>query len=166
MPRRLPWLAMAGTVEGIYIAVGSHRAATRSGRGREAVAGQGLRGDRYFRDCGEGTFFEPGKEGQDLTLIEVEALDHLRRGGRHRARPRRGRGATCWCAGIGLNDLVGRTLHGGRGGMRRPPPLRARVTTSRSSLSPGVLRGLVHRGGLRADIVRGGRIAVGDPVKA
>ena len=29
---------------------------------------------------------------------------------------------------------------------------------------PGVLRGLVHRGGLRADIVRGGRIAVGDEV--
>jgi hypothetical protein len=29
-----------------------------------------------------------------------------------------------------------------------------------------VLRGLVHRGGLRADIVRGGRIAVGDQVIA
>jgi MOSC domain-containing protein YiiM len=28
----------------------------------------------------------------------------------------------------------------------------------------GVLRGLVHRGGLRADIVSGGRIAVGDEV--
>jgi hypothetical protein len=29
---------------------------------------------------------------------------------------------------------------------------------------PGVLRGLVHRGGLRADIVSGGRIAVGDEI--
>jgi MOSC domain-containing protein YiiM len=28
----------------------------------------------------------------------------------------------------------------------------------------GVLRGLVHRGGLRADIVTGGEIAVGDAV--
>jgi hypothetical protein len=31
---------------------------------------------------------------------------------------------------------------------------------------PGVMRGLVHRAGINADIVRGGRIAVGDPVSA
>jgi hypothetical protein len=28
----------------------------------------------------------------------------------------------------------------------------------------GVLRGLAHRGGLRADVVKDGQIAVGDPV--
>jgi MOSC domain-containing protein YiiM len=31
---------------------------------------------------------------------------------------------------------------------------------------PGVIRGLVHRGGLRADIVRGGTLRPGDPVRA
>ena len=31
---------------------------------------------------------------------------------------------------------------------------------------PGVLRGLVHRGGLRAAILEDGEIAVGDPVAA
>jgi MOSC domain-containing protein YiiM len=31
--------------------------------------------------------------------------------------------------------------------------------------TPGVLRGLVHRGGLRADIVRGGTIARGDEIR-
>jgi hypothetical protein len=30
---------------------------------------------------------------------------------------------------------------------------------------PGVLKGLVHRGGLRADIVRGGTLRVGDSVR-
>jgi hypothetical protein len=30
--------------------------------------------------------------------------------------------------------------------------------------APGVLRGLVHRGGLRADILTAGEIAVGDAV--
>ena len=30
---------------------------------------------------------------------------------------------------------------------------------------PGVLPALVHRGGLRADIVRGGRIRVGDAIR-
>lgn len=29
----------------------------------------------------------------------------------------------------------------------------------------GLLRGLIHRGGLRADVVRGGRIRAGDPVR-
>ncbi|HEY0631549.1 MAG TPA: MOSC domain-containing protein, partial [Thermoleophilaceae bacterium] len=29
----------------------------------------------------------------------------------------------------------------------------------------GVLRGLVHRGGLRADVVSGGRISIGDAVQ-
>ena len=33
-----------------------------------------------------------------------------------------------------------------------------------SLTSPGVLRGLVHRGGLRADVLRGGTIRVGDEV--
>jgi MOSC domain-containing protein YiiM len=31
---------------------------------------------------------------------------------------------------------------------------------------PGVLRALAHRGGLRADVVRGGDLRVGDPVEA
>jgi MOSC domain-containing protein YiiM len=31
---------------------------------------------------------------------------------------------------------------------------------------PGVLRGLVHRGGLRADVLTDGVIRVGDPVLA
>jgi MOSC domain-containing protein YiiM len=31
---------------------------------------------------------------------------------------------------------------------------------------PGVLRGLVHRGGLRADVLSGGEIRTGDVVEA
>ena len=31
----------------------------------EVVAGQGVRGDRYFRAESEGTFSKPGKSGQD-----------------------------------------------------------------------------------------------------
>ncbi len=67
--------------------------------------------------------------------------------------------------GIPLNDLVGKTFT--VGGVEcigqewcEPCDHLQRLTY------PGVLRGLVHRGGLRADIVSGGRIAVGDEVRA
>ena len=47
--------------------------------------------------------------------------------------------------------------------MRGPAAVRA-VQSPQSLTRPGVLRGLVHRGGLRADVVRGGTIKVGDEV--
>ena len=60
--------------EGVVNAI--HVAPTAGGavEGRdavEAVAGRGLRGDRYFQ--AEGSFDD--REGSDLTLIEREALD-------------------------------------------------------------------------------------------
>ena len=154
---------MAGSVEGIFIAA----AATELPRAldeAEAVTGQGLRGDRYFRDGGDGTFFEPDRDGQDLTLIEAEALDYLAEEAGIALDPAEAR-RNVVVRGLGLNDLVGRTFTVGEVecvGRRLCPPCDhlQRIT------QPGVLRGLVNRGGLRADIVRGGRIAVGDPVRA
>src|SRR4051794_5416394 len=63
-----------GTVERVLIR------AEAAGRSHEvartrALEGLGLEGDRYFN--GEGTFYEDGKSGQDLTLIEAEALEGL-----------------------------------------------------------------------------------------
>ena len=65
--------------------------------------------------------------------------------------------------GIRLNDLVGERFTVGDVecvGQELCEPCAHLQGLTR----PGVLRGLVHRGGLRADIVRGGRIAVGDAV--
>ena len=129
----------------------------------DAVAGEGLRGDRYFRSgSGSGTFYEPDKVDQDLTLIELEALEGLREDtgielGAAEAR------RNVVTRGVRLNDLVGRRFKVGEvecEGKRLCEPCDhlERLT------EPGVLRGLEQRGGLRADIVRGGRIAVGDPV--
>ena len=65
--------------------------------------------------------------------------------------------------GVDLNALAGRRFAIGEveiAGRRwcEPCAVLQRLT------APGVLRGLVHRGGLRADIVRGGTIARGDAV--
>jgi MOSC domain-containing protein YiiM len=123
----------------------------------DALAGQGLRGDRYF--AGEQ---RAGGEGRDLTLIQAEALEGLQE--EHglelsAAESRR----NVLTRGIDLNALVGQRFTVGEVecvGIELCEP----CTHLQALTQPGVLRGLVHRGGLRADVVRGGRIAVGDTV--
>ena len=122
-----------------------------------AVPGLGLQGDRYFN--GEGTFFEEGKEGQALTLIEAEALEGLL-DDTGIALSAEASGRNVVTRGIGLNDLVGRRFRLGGvecEGNRLCDPC---ATLARRT-EPGVLRGLAGRGGLRADILSGGELAVG-----
>jgi MOSC domain-containing protein YiiM len=66
--------------------------------------------------------------------------------------------------GIDLNSLVGRRFT--VGGVEAEGVELAEPCTKLQRITgePGVLRGLVHRGGLRATIISGGRIAVGDAV--
>jgi hypothetical protein len=150
---------MAGSVESIFIAAEAE-GATRPVDNVHAVAGQGLDGDRYF--AGGGTFFEQRKPGQDITLIEAEAIEGLAREKGIELGPGEAR-RNVVTRGIGLNQLVGRRFTVGEVecvGQRLCDPCShlERLT------KPGVLKGLVNRGGLRADVVTGGRIAVGDAV--
>jgi MOSC domain-containing protein YiiM len=150
---------MAGSVEGIFVAAEAERA-TRPVEEVEAVAGQGLAGDRYF--AGGGTFFKERKPGQDITLIEAEAIEGLAREHGIELAPGAAR-RNVVTRGIGLNELVGRRFTVGDVecvGQRLCDPCShlERLT------EPGVLKGLVNRGGLRADVVTGGRIAIGDSV--
>jgi MOSC domain-containing protein YiiM len=150
---------MAGSVESIFIAAEAE-GASRPVDKVHAVAGQGLQGDRYF--AGGGTFFEQRKPGQDITLIEAEAIEGLAREKGIELGPGEAR-RNVVTRGIGLNQLVGRRFTVGEVecvGQRLCDPCShlERLT------KPGVLKGLVNRGGLRADVVTGGRIAVGDAV--
>jgi len=118
----------------------------------EAVAGRGLAGDRYGE--GKGTF--SGGRGYELTLVEAEVLDEL---GLPWPEARR----NIVTSGVSLNALVGRRFRIGPVeciGRRLAEPCAHLERVSR----PGLLRPLVHRGGLRADIVSDGRIRVGDEV--
>jgi len=128
----------------------------------EVVAGQGVRGDRYFRGASEGTFSKPGKGGQDLTLVEAEAIEHLAGQGIE-IEPAEAR-RNVLTRGVDLNSLVGARFLVGevecRGDRLCDP-----CTHLESLTTPGVLRGLVNRGGLRADVTAGGKIRVGDPVR-
>jgi hypothetical protein len=127
----------------------------------EAVAGRGLRGDRYER--GAGTFSDPRGRGYDLTLVEAEALEELGSSGVaiEPAEARR----NLVVRGVSLDGLIGKRFRVGEVecfGQRRCEPCAHLERLTR----PGVLRGLVHRGGLRADVLSGGEIRAGDRVEA
>jgi MOSC domain-containing protein YiiM len=116
-----------------------------------AIAGRGLQGDRYADGCG--TFSKPGR-GYQLTLVEDEVLAEI---GLPWERARR----NIVTRRIDLNQLVGRRFTVGPVecvGRRLAEPCSHLERLS----GPGILRPLVHRGGLRADILAGGTIAVGD----
>ncbi len=127
----------------------------------EAVEGRGLRGDRYERQAG--TFSNPRGRGYDLTLVEAEALEELSDKGVELSPIEARRNIVV--RGIALDDLIGRRFRVGPVecyGQRRCEPCSHLERLTR----PGVLRGLVHRGGLRADVLSDGEIRVGDRVEA
>jgi hypothetical protein len=149
-----------GTVELIALAAEAE-GSMREVPSAEAIEGRGLRGDRYER--GAGTFSNPGGRGYDLTLVEAEALEELSAKG-VKLSPIEAR-RNLVVRGIALDDLIGRRFRVGEVeclGQRRCEPCSHLERLTR----PGVLRGLVHRGGLRADILSGGRIRTGDSVEA
>ena len=122
--------------------------------GARVLAGRGLEGDRYA--AGIGTWSDyPVRTGIDLTLIEAEVLEAV---GLTGAAARR----NLVTRGVRLNDLVGKRFRVGEVecyGDRLCEPCAHLERLTR--LSP---RALAHRGGLRADVLNGGEIAVGDAV--
>jgi len=125
-----------------------------------AVAGRGLEGDRYH--ASQGTFYADGKDGQDLTLIAAEALEGLR-ADTGIDLPAEEAGRNLVTRGVDLDALLGRRFRIGDVECVGRRPCEPCATLARRT-EPGVLRGLAGRGGLRADIVSGGEIAVGDGV--
>jgi MOSC domain-containing protein YiiM len=126
-----------------------------------AVPGRGLEGDRYFN--GTGTFSpHPQKPDFEVTLIQREHVEAFASssGIAFTARDSRRNLVT---DGADLNALVGREFRIGSvliRGMRLCEP----CSHLAKRTSPEVLRGLLHRGGLRAQILSEGEIRVGDPL--
>jgi len=114
-----------------------------------AVAGKGLEGDRYF-------FADGAEPGQALTLVEEETVEdvELAPGATRRQVTTRG---------VRLNDLIGKRFRVGEVecyGVELCEPCSHLERLTR----PGVMRELVHRAGINADILTDGTITVGDDV--
>jgi hypothetical protein len=126
-----------------------------------ALAGRGLEGDRYAD--GAGTFSPRGahRPGYELTLIAAEVVEDLtaRDAALDFASTRR----NVLTRGIDVNALVGRdfTLGDVRcRGLRLAEP----CAHLERLHGPGLLRPLIHRGGVRVDILRDGTVEVGSGI--
>jgi MOSC domain-containing protein YiiM len=152
----------AGTVEAIVVASDAEAEMHRVDRA-VARAGRGLEGDRYFRK--RGTFSNPHGRGYDLTLIEAEVLDSLDLPG-GRLIPEEAR-RNLVIRGLDLNGLVGQHFRVGDVecfGARLCEPCAHLERLTAAAGKPGTLRALIHKGGLRADVLSDGEIRVGDHV--
>jgi MOSC domain-containing protein YiiM len=144
-----------GRVEGIYLSARKGDM-PHSVERVEAVTGGGLVGNRYFFSAGD------APPGVAITLIAAEALEAFE--GEtgiplNAAESRR----NVLTRGIDVNALVGKRFRVGDVqclGIELCEP----CTSLEAMTKPGVLKGMVHRAGLNADVVSDGEIAVGDVV--
>lgn len=126
-----------------------------------ALAGAGLEGDRYAE--GEGTFSKPSPD-RHVTLIESEALEAVQRdyGIEVSAQATRRNLVT---SGAYLNHLVGRVFRVGEARLRGVELCEPCALLEKEAGVAGARAALLHRGGLRAEILDGGSIAAGDPIE-
>ena len=153
-------MALAGVVVSLHIAPDAG-AEMRAVTEVMAVAGRGIEGDRYFTHTG--TYSNHPGTGRHVTLIEVEAIEALAREYDVHLEPRLAR-RNIVTRGLALNHLVGKAFSIGAvvlRGMRLCEP----CLHMEKLAAKGSARGLIHRGGLRAEIAQGGVIRVGDAIK-
>lgn len=149
-----------GIVESIYVAPAAKAAMCRV-ETVKAIPGVGLEGDRYAMK--QGTFFEP-KPDRELTLIEAEAIEALKRdyGIDIEAGNARRNVVT---RGVALNHMVEREFRIGNvriRGIRLCEP----CGHLEGLTGQPVIKGLRHRGGLRAQILSEGLIRTGETISA
>jgi MOSC domain-containing protein YiiM len=154
-------VAAGATVIAIHIA--STGAATmRAVTTAQAVAGKGLEGDRYYNKLG--TYSNETGSGREVTLIEIEAIEALKQDYGIQLDPGQSR-RNVVTRGVALNHLVEREFRIGdvvlRGTRLCEPCAHLEKLTVK-----GTMRGLIHRGGLRAEIVKGGVVHVGDVISS
>jgi MOSC domain-containing protein len=126
-----------------------------------AIPGRGLEGDRYFSSLGT---FSPQfhKPDYEVTLIQKEHIEAFQVASALPFTSKHAR-RNLVSEGVDLNLLVGKDFSVGSVRLRgirlcEPCNYLAKRTF------PEVLQGLVHKGGLRAQILSEGVMRIGDPV--
>jgi hypothetical protein len=178
-----------GKVEGIHTA---SQAAERVTPRDEVVVVEkrGIKGDRYYE--GKGTFSKSNSKyaegsstsGRDLTLIEAEVVEAVFKEYQIEIKPG-GHRRNITTRGVALNHLVGKKFRIGEvmckgvclctpchhmeslnsKGAKTQTKYNNKGCGMETHKSKGVREALIHRGGLRADILEGGVIKVGATIE-
>jgi ADP-ribose pyrophosphatase YjhB (NUDIX family) len=147
-----------GRIEHIHIATTAGRPVTALAAA-EARPGVGLLGDRYAAGAG---YWRDDRVSRDLTLVEAETIERLLDQGIPLEPGALRRNVTT--RGVRLNDLMASLFWAGdvlcRGAELCEPCRHLEELTGKPLLRP-----LVHQGGLRANLLSGGTIRVGDTVE-
>ncbi|MEX0819352.1 MAG: MOSC domain-containing protein [Pirellulaceae bacterium] len=130
----------------------------------EAIPGQGLVGDRYAACQGK---YPPDEAGnvlpkREVTLIEAETLAAIT----DESGPKFSHADTrrnLLTENVPLNHLVGKSFAIGEVELRGVEL--CEPCGYLEAMHPGIMQPLVHRGGLRAQVIRGGTLRVGDPIR-
>lgn len=149
----------AGVVEHIHLAA-ANGAPLFAVASADAVAGQGLVGDRTY---GQAIAEQRPGAGLDLTLVEAEQVEALLADAGIELAPGETRRQVT-TRGIDLNDLVGKQFYVGDvlcEGVRLCEPCEYLQTM----LGKPIVKAMVHRAGLRANLLSSGSIRVGDLVR-
>ncbi len=155
----------SGRVEAIHVAPEAG-AEMQSKDAAEAVAGKGLRGDRYFDAAGSwsGNKGRPLPEAdRALTLFEAEALEIIERDEGIDLEPADHR-RNVTTRGIAVDHLLDERFRIGEA-VCEGTEICEPCAYLESLTEEGVLSALVHRGGLNVRIVESGTIAVGDEIE-
>ncbi len=153
-------MTFSGTVGSIHLAPVASEPTTSVDEAR-AVPGKGLEGDRYFQ--GAGTYSDRHGPDREITLIEIETIEALERDYKLKLSPGDAR-RNIVTRGVPLNHLVGHDFSIGEvtlRGLRLNEPCNHLASLTDEKVKPG----LVHRGGLRAQILTEGVIRPGDTVQ-
>lgn len=150
----------SGKVESIHIA-SAPRGPVQALDQALLIPGAGLEGDRYALK--QGTFYKP-EPAFELTLIEAEAIEALQREYAVELAAGEAR-RNIVTRDVPLNHLVGKEFTIGEVRVRgirlcEPCDHLQKVTGKQ------LIKGLRHRGGLRAQILSSGTVRVGDTIAA
>ena len=149
-----------GSLVSIHIAPGSSAPTTTLAEAR-VVPGKGIEGDRYFN--GVGTWSKLPGTGREVTLIELEAIEAIKQESGLEIAPKDSR-RNLVTRGVPLNHLVGREFKIGSArfkGMRLCEP----CDHLQGLTKQGVKGALLHRGGLRTEVLQEGIIRAGDTIE-
>jgi len=127
-----------------------------------AIEGMGLEGDRYYNRTG--TYSNKHDESREATFIESEALEALAKDYNVELKGTESR-RNISTRGVALNHLVGKEFKVGEAvfrGIRLCEP----CTHLEEVSGKPARKGLIHRGGLRAQIIKSGMIQVGDEIES